>query len=52
MPTRYRPNVALEEIDADGVVLRVNATPLRPEDGSQLAEEVLEALRETEPARS
>ena len=28
-----------------GVVLRVNATPLRPEDGSQLAEEVLEALR-------
>jgi small conductance mechanosensitive channel len=49
VPTRYRPNVALEEIDPDGVVLRVNATPLRPEDGSQLAEEVLEALRENQP---
>jgi small conductance mechanosensitive channel len=49
VPTRYRPNVALEEIDPDGVVLRVNATPLRAEDGSQLAEEVLEALREQVP---
>ena len=45
VPTRYRPSVSLEELDADGVVLRVSATPLRPEDGSQLAEEVLEALR-------
>jgi small-conductance mechanosensitive channel len=52
VPTRYRPNVALEEIDPEGVVLRVNATPLRPEDGSQLAEEVLEALRESEPVGS
>jgi small conductance mechanosensitive channel len=52
VPTRYRPNVALEEIDPDGVVLRVNATPLRPEDGSQLAEEVLEALRSCEPVGS
>ena len=48
VPTRYRPSVSLEEVDPDGVVLRVNATPLRPEDGSQLAEEVLEALRATE----
>jgi small conductance mechanosensitive channel len=45
VPTRYRPSVSLEEIDGDGVVLRVQATPLRPEDGSQLADEVLEALR-------
>lgn len=48
VPTRYRPSVSLEEVDSEGVVLRVNATPLRPEDGSQLAEEVLEALREGE----
>ncbi|HEV7562695.1 MAG TPA: mechanosensitive ion channel family protein [Solirubrobacterales bacterium] len=48
VPTRYRPSVSLEEIDNDGVVLRINATPLRPEDGSQLAEEVLEALRHPE----
>jgi small conductance mechanosensitive channel len=53
VPTRYRPSVSLEEIDRDGVVLRVNATPLRSEDGSQLAEEVLEALREpaADPSR-
>lgn len=49
VPTRYRPSVSLEELDRDGVVLRVNATPLRPEDGSQLAEEVLAALRESRP---
>lgn len=52
VPTRYRPNVALEEIDSDGVVLRINATPLRSEDGSQLADEVLEALRENQPVGS
>lgn len=47
IPTRYPPSVSLEEIDDDGVVLRISATPLRPGDGSQLAEEVLEALRHT-----
>ena len=52
VPTRYKPSVALEELDADGVVFRVSATPLRPEDGSKLAEEVLEALRREEPATS
>jgi small conductance mechanosensitive channel len=48
VPTRYKPSVSLEEVDEEGVVLRVSATPLRPEDGSQLAEEVLEALRQPE----
>jgi small-conductance mechanosensitive channel len=52
VPTRYKPSVLLEELDADGVVFRVNATPLRPDDGSQLAEEVLEALRQAEPTTS
>ena len=52
VPTRYRPSVSLEEVDPDGVVLRVNATPLRPEEGSQLAEEVLEALRSQERAET
>lgn len=52
VPTRYRPSVSLEEVDGDGVTLRINATPLRPEDGSQLAEEVLEALRHPEPVGS
>lgn len=48
VPTRYRPSVALQEVDMEGVVLHVNATPLRAEDGAQLAEEVLSALRECE----
>jgi len=52
VPTRYKPSVSLEELDADGVVFRVNATPLRPEDGSKLADEVLEALRREEPAEA
>jgi small-conductance mechanosensitive channel len=50
VPTRAKPSVSLEELDAEGVVFRVTATPLRPEDGSKLAEEVLEALRREEPA--
>lgn len=50
LPTRYPPSVSLEELDRDGVVFRITATPLRAEDGSQLAEEVLEALRECEQA--
>jgi small conductance mechanosensitive channel len=45
VPTRYPPSVSLEEVDEEGVVLRVSATPLRPDDGSQLAEEVLGALK-------
>ncbi|HEY6145717.1 MAG TPA: mechanosensitive ion channel family protein [Solirubrobacterales bacterium] len=50
VPTRYKPSVSLEELDGDVVVFRVTATPLRPDDGSQLAEEVLEALRRSEPS--
>ena len=49
VPTRYKPSVSLEELDGDVVVFRVSATPLRAEDGSQLAEEVLDALRRSEP---
>lgn len=52
VPTRYRPSVSLEEVDSDSVVLRVNATPLRSEDGSRLADEVLEALRRRERAEA
>jgi small conductance mechanosensitive channel len=50
VPTRYRPSVSLEEIEPDSVVLRISATPLRTEDGSQLADEVLEALRRQDTA--
>ena len=50
VPTRYRPEVALEEIDADNVTVRISATPLRAEDGAQLADQVLEALRRHDTA--
>jgi small conductance mechanosensitive channel len=50
VPTRYKPEVALEEIDADNVVVRILATPLRAEDGGKLADEVLEALRRHDTA--
>ncbi len=50
VPTRYRPSVSLEEIEPDSVIFRISATPLRSEDGSQLADEVLEALRRHDTA--
>jgi small-conductance mechanosensitive channel len=50
VPTRYKPSVSLEEVDETGVVFRISATPLRAEDGSQLAEEVLGALRSRDGA--
>ncbi len=46
VPTRYTPSVSLEELDEDGTVFRITATPLNPGEGPQLAEQVLEALRE------
>jgi small-conductance mechanosensitive channel len=43
-PTRGSAEVVLEEIDGDEVVVRVQATPDRADDGAQLADEVIEAL--------
>jgi small-conductance mechanosensitive channel len=43
-PTRRAPTVLLEEIDGDDVVVRVQATPDRPDDGARLADEVVAAL--------
>src|SRR5690242_17608690 len=43
-PVRGEPTIALEEIDADEVVLRIQATPVDHSDGPQLADEVLAAI--------
>jgi small-conductance mechanosensitive channel len=43
-PTRRSAEVILEEIDGAEVVVRVQATPDRPDDGAQLADEVIDAL--------
>ena len=43
-PVRDRPHIALEEIDADRVVVRVAAKPRDDRDGPRLADEVLAAV--------
>jgi small conductance mechanosensitive channel len=43
-PVRERPEIFLEEIDGDEVVVRISAVPERPGDGPKLATEVLEAV--------
>jgi small conductance mechanosensitive channel len=43
-PVRSRPQITLEELDGDDVVVRITATPEQPSDGPRLASEVLEAV--------
>jgi small conductance mechanosensitive channel len=43
-PVRDKPQIMLEEIDGDEVVVRISATPENPNDGPRLATEVLEAV--------
>src|ERR671911_309908 len=51
VPTRYPPDITLEELDGDQIVVRISATPERPADGSRLASEVLAAIRQAQPNR-
>src|SRR3954469_6629120 len=44
VPTRDRPRIVLEELDDEEVVVRIQATPARAEDGPHLATEVLGAI--------
>ena len=43
-PVRAAPNISLEEIDADEVVVRISATPEVDSDGPRLADEILAAI--------
>ena len=43
-PMRETPEITLEELDGDEVVVRISVTPERPTDGSKLAGEVLEVV--------
>jgi small conductance mechanosensitive channel len=45
-PTRTGPEVGLEEVDSDEVVVRIFATPENNEQGARLADEILAALAE------
>jgi hypothetical protein len=42
--TRSPATVLLEELDGDEIVVRVQATPERADDGAKLADEVIAAL--------
>ena len=42
--TRSRPDIELEELDGSEVVVRISATPERPSEGAQLADEILAAV--------
>jgi small conductance mechanosensitive channel len=44
VPTRNRPHIGLEEVDADEVVVRIAATPESGSDGTKLADEILAAV--------
>jgi len=44
VPTRDHPQIQLEEVDDDEVVMRVTATPASDADGPRLADEVLAAV--------
>src|SRR3954463_12775294 len=43
-PVRGEPTIALHEVDADEVVVRIQAPPIADSDGPQLADEVLAAI--------
>jgi small conductance mechanosensitive channel len=43
-PVRDSFRISLEELDGDGVVIRIVATPERPADGPRLSSEVVEAI--------
>ena len=45
-PVRGEPNISLEEVHSDEVVVRIQATPESGDDGPALADEVLAALAE------
>lgn len=47
VPTVRPPSIWLEEVDRDEVVLRIAATPINPEDGAKLAEQVVSVTRAT-----
>ena len=44
LPLRAAPHIALEEVDGDQVVVRIQATPEHAGDGARLADAILEAL--------
>lgn len=46
VPVRHPPDIRLEELERDEVVVTITATPLRSSEGAELAAEVLAAVRD------
>jgi small conductance mechanosensitive channel len=44
VPTRRRPDVEVQEMDGDEMVVRITATPEHPSDGAKLADQMLAAI--------
>jgi small conductance mechanosensitive channel len=42
--TRQPPDIALEEVDGDELIVRISATPVDAGDGAKLADEILDAV--------
>jgi small conductance mechanosensitive channel len=49
VPTRRRPDVEVQEMDGDEMVVRITATPERPADGAKLADQMLAAIAAAGP---
>ncbi len=47
VPTLREPSIWLDEVDRDEVVLQISATPVDPDDGATLAEQILSVTRGT-----
>lgn len=52
VPLRAAPHIALEEVDGEQVVVRIEATPEHARDGAQLADQILACVRAVAGART
>jgi small conductance mechanosensitive channel len=49
VPTRRSPDVEVQEMDGDEMVVRISATPEHPSDGAKLADQMLAAIASATP---
>jgi small conductance mechanosensitive channel len=52
VPLRYRPQIVVEELDHDEVVVKIISTPEEPTDGAQLTAEIMGGARTTHDSRN
>jgi small conductance mechanosensitive channel len=49
VPTRRRPDVEVQEMDGDDMIVQITATPQQPSDGAKLADQMLAAIAAASP---